>query len=95
MRFPDATLIFTAPFLAALALGGLATGLYFWVVRKLQGAGIPTRRVITSATLVKTSRTYRRLARDRGWPMWPIVVMWVAVGGMFVAGIVVAVQLQK
>lgn len=94
MRFPD-SILFELPFFIALGFGGLATVLYYWIVGKLQTAGVQPPIMLTLPRIVTIFRTYRQLSSDHGWPAWPVIGFWISIAVMFAAGIVMAIGLQR
>ena len=65
--------------LFVLLISGLvATASYYWIVGRLKKVGVRTPMFVTVKSLRETFSTYRRLAVEQGWPIWPLAAYWIA-----------------
>lgn len=81
-------------FLAMMLFGFMANAQYFWIVRKLRTAGVRTKSFGTHHDLIQAFRTYRALARERGWQTWPTRGFWLAMAACFGVAIALAASLK-
>ena len=54
--------------LSAILLG---TSVHFWILGRLERAGIKVRYFANAGDNLLAYKTYRHLARSKGWPLWP------------------------
>ncbi len=59
---------------------GFGNGIYFWIAARVSREGIPVKRFLTPFDMADMFRTYRELARTRGWSSWPTYAFWFAGG---------------
>jgi hypothetical protein len=79
----------TYTFLLGLLFAGSATALYFYIVSKVRSAGDDVSRMITPWSLRALTVRYKSLAEERGWPQWPVRVMWFS---MFLIAVVALID---
>jgi hypothetical protein len=72
-----------AIFVACLAGCIIGSILHFWILVRLERAGADVKYFGTVFDVPKTHRLYLRLARDRGWSVWPMYLVHVATVGIF------------
>jgi hypothetical protein len=78
-------------FLVELLLAVVASVFYFWIAARVRQAGGCVKIFSTPRDALKMFREYRGLAAGRGWPAWPVYGFWIALAGLFAAGIAGAV----
>jgi hypothetical protein len=91
MRYFMSNLIFAAALLFAV----VGTCLYYWIMARVARAGIQVRFYAGFRDNLKMFRAYRDLATSRQWSLWPFYAYWVAVVGMFVVFVMLAVHSRK
>ena len=61
------------------------TAVHFWILARLEGAGIQVKYFANVGDSFRAYKMYRRLAQDQRWPLWP----WFAVLSTY-AGVLLA-----
>ncbi|MGA7795191.1 MAG: hypothetical protein WCA19_19300 [Candidatus Acidiferrales bacterium] len=77
-----------------LISGSVATASYYWIVVRLKKVGVRTPMIVTVKTLRETFSTYRRLAMEQGWPIWPVAAYWIA-GAIALIDIITVYHFKK
>lgn len=70
--------LYWCPYILSLTILFLTSGtaLYFYIAAKVRSAGDTVGRLITLGTMLALAARYTTLAKDRGWPRWPVSAMW-------------------
>lgn len=75
--------------LSCLAIAAILFGtvVHFWILARLENAGVRVKYFANIADNVRAYTTYRNLARDQGWPLWPSYAVYAGFLGVLLAGL--------
>jgi hypothetical protein len=70
----------SCPYILSLTILFATSGtvLYYYVAAKVRSAGDTVGRTGTLGTMLALAARYTALAKDRGWPRWPVSAMWLS-----------------
>lgn len=72
-----------------LALSAVLFGtvVHFWILARLESAGIKVKYFANVRDNVRAYKTYRRLAQGQRWPLWPSYAVLAVYVGVLFAGL--------
>jgi len=65
----------------------VGTAVHFWILARLESAGVRVKYFATVGDNLRAYKTYRDLARNQRWPLWPAYAVFAVYVGVLLAGL--------
>lgn len=76
-------MVATAVFMLSVTGILIASVTHFWILARLHGTGLSTRYFSYFGDNIRAYKNYAMLARQKGWPIWPVyIVVGAGIGGL-------------
>jgi hypothetical protein len=75
--------------LICLSLSAVLFGtvVHFWILARLESAGVRVKYFANVGDSLRAYETYRHLARDLEWPLWPAYAVFAGYAGVLLAAL--------
>jgi L-lactate permease len=70
--------ICTYSFLLTMMAALSASAFYYFIAAKVKSVGDRVGRMITPMSIKALAARYEILAKERDWPRWPVILMWIS-----------------